>query len=30
LTNRYNEKMAVEKIARRLVDRLYLKTMERF
>jgi len=30
LTNRYNEKIAVEKIARRLVDRLYLKTMERF
>ena len=30
LTNRYNERMAVEKIARRLVDRLYLKTMERF
>ena len=30
LTNRYNEKMAVEKIARRMVDRLYLKTMERF
>jgi len=30
LTNRYNEKVAVEKIARRLVDRLYLKTMERF
>ena len=30
LTNRYNEKVAIEKIARRLVDRLYLKTMERF
>lgn len=30
LTNRYNEKIAIEKVARRLVDRLYLKTMERF
>ena len=30
LTDRYNKKMAIEEIARRLVDRLYLKTMERF
>ena len=30
LTDRHNRKMAIEKIARRLVDRLYLKTMERF
>ena len=30
LINRYNKKMAIEEIARRLVDRLYMKTMERF
>lgn len=30
LTNRYNRKSALRKIARRLADRIYLKTMERF
>lgn len=30
LTNRYNEKQALQEIARRLADRMYLKTMERF
>lgn len=30
LTNRYNEKLAIKEIARRLADRMYLKTMERF
>lgn len=30
LTDRHNKKMAIEEIARRLVDRLYMKTMERF
>ncbi len=30
LTNRYNEKKALQEIARRLADRIYLKTMERF
>jgi hypothetical protein len=30
LTNRYNQKQALKEIAGRLVDRIYLKTMERF
>ena len=30
LTNRYNEKRAVQEIARTLAERIYLKTMERF
>jgi len=30
LRNRYNRKLALEKIARRLAKRIYLKTMERF
>lgn len=30
LTNRYNQQKAITEIARRLADRIYLKTMERF
>ncbi len=30
LTNRYNQKKAMQKIAQRFAERLYLKTMERF
>lgn len=30
LTNRYNQRKALREIAARIVDRLYLKTMERF
>ena len=30
LSNRYNQSMALQEIARRLASRLYLKTMERF
>ena len=30
LANRYNERNAVRQIARRLAERIYLKTMERF
>lgn len=30
LANRYNQQQALEKIARRLAKRIYLKTMERF
>jgi len=30
LTNRYNQRQALKEIAGRLVDRIYLKTMERF
>lgn len=30
LTNRYNREKALQEIARRLADRIYLKTMERF
>ncbi len=30
LTNRYNQKKALQEIAGRLVDRIYLRTMERF
>ncbi|SPD76202.1 conserved exported hypothetical protein [uncultured Desulfobacterium sp.] len=30
LTNRYNEKKAIKDIAKRLADRIYLRTVERF
>ena len=30
LTNRYNQQQALEKIARRMAKKIYLKTMERF
>ena len=30
LANQYNQKQALQKIARRLAKRIYLKTMERF
>ena len=30
LTNRYNQRKAFQKMARRFAERFYLKTMERF
>ena len=30
LENRYNQRVALEEIARRLAKRVFLKTMERF
>jgi hypothetical protein len=30
LVNQYNERLALERIARRLAQRIYMRTMERF